>query len=282
VVSGQVFSMTQEETCERKEQFTLKNTLYSSKVVNYLTNIKKLLVGTVEMAEKKISTETKNSNVLENKEFKVVPIKIITDQEKIKIIMDKTRMKILKLLREGIIEEGKRRHELTVREMAELLNISTPQSLYHHVDLLVEHGFLYPAKEVKKKRSKITYYARTASVFFVVSSLGEVPEYDLGMGEFVKVFLDTLGIEVSDEEFHELAKLFVEFQKRETDIISKYAPLIKMRDEEDQSNFNQGLWVFAKIMLASDEHGIEISKKISKIIFPKLEKRLKELETKNK
>ena len=201
---------------------------------------------------------------------------IVSDSEKIKILMDKTRLKILQLLREGIMEGGKRRYELTVREMAEMLGISTPQSLYHHVDLLVENGFLYPAKEVKKKRSRITYYARTAPVFLIVNSLGEIPEYDEGIGQFAKMFVESLGLNLSEKEQDELVRLIIRFDQREAQVLAKYAPILKV-EEEAESTWRKGLWLFAKLMMTTDEEAKDIAEKIAAIIRPKLEEKLKEI-----
>ncbi len=221
---------------------------------------------------------TKNAPEVSSSEqssLNLAPIQIVTDAERIKILMDKTRLKILHLLREGIPEGGKRRHELTVRELAELLGISTPQSLYHHVDLLVEHGFLYPAREVKKKRSRITYYARTSPVFLIVNSVGEIPEYDEGIGQFARMFVESLDIELTPEEMDRLVNLIVKYDQREAQVLARYAPLITMKDE--QETWRKGLWLFTKLIMFSDDEGKKIAEEIVALIKPKLDKKLAEL-----
>jgi len=69
-------------------------------------------------------------------------VKVVSDPERIKILVDPMRRRILRTMKEGIEnEEGIIRKEMTVPEIARKLGVSAPKC-YHHLDLLVEHGFV--------------------------------------------------------------------------------------------------------------------------------------------
>ncbi|MHA1213649.1 MAG: ArsR/SmtB family transcription factor [Candidatus Heimdallarchaeota archaeon] len=101
-------------------------------------------------------------------------VTIVSKPERIKILVDPMRRKILRTMREGLEnDDGTIRKEMTVPEIARKLGVSAPKC-YHHLDLLVDHGFVRVAKEEKKKRTSITYYERTAPAFVLASSIDEV------------------------------------------------------------------------------------------------------------
>ena len=101
-------------------------------------------------------------------------VKVVSDPEKIKILVDPMRRKILQTMREGIEnDDGTVRKEITVPEIARKLGVSAPKC-YHHLDLLLENGFVRVAKEEKKKRTSITYYERTAPAFVLASTIDEI------------------------------------------------------------------------------------------------------------
>ncbi|MHA1245294.1 MAG: ArsR/SmtB family transcription factor, partial [Candidatus Heimdallarchaeota archaeon] len=84
-------------------------------------------------------------------------VKVVSDPEKIKILVDPMRRKILRTMREGLEnDDGTIRKEMTVPEIARKLGVTAPKC-YHHLDLLVENGFVRVAREEKKTRTSITY-----------------------------------------------------------------------------------------------------------------------------
>ena len=89
------------------------------------------------------------------------PVEFIEDPDRIRVLIDPTRSEILRIVRNGIHRAGELEHDFSVAEIAEKMG-SSPQRIYHHVDKLVEAGLLQKSRELKKNRSNITYYTRTA------------------------------------------------------------------------------------------------------------------------
>jgi DNA-binding transcriptional ArsR family regulator len=140
-------------------------------------------------------------------------VEIVSDPQRIKALIDENRLGILRALREGISEENDTiRYEMTVPEIAQRLGKKAP-NLYHHADVLVEHGFLEVARQEQKKRSFITYYRRTKPVFIIASE----PERELPHDViFDKPLVAALAhaLDLSDETKEELRKLMHEYRLR--------------------------------------------------------------------
>ncbi|MHA1630422.1 MAG: ArsR/SmtB family transcription factor [Candidatus Heimdallarchaeota archaeon] len=143
-------------------------------------------------------------------------VKIIGSPEKIKILVDPMRRKILRTMREGIEnEDGTIRKEMTVPEIARKLGVSAPKC-YHHLDLLVEHGFVRVAREEKKKRTSITYYERTAPAFVLATTIDEIERKE-GIREnpLIALIDDAFLLGLSEEEKEEAQKLIDELTVRQ-------------------------------------------------------------------
>jgi DNA-binding transcriptional ArsR family regulator len=81
--------------------------------------------------------------------------KVITDPKGFDVIADKTRRRIIYILRA---------RELSVSQIAEQLQV-TPQAIYHHIKKLSETGMVEVAKEERIGHFIETYYRTTAEVF---------------------------------------------------------------------------------------------------------------------
>ena len=81
--------------------------------------------------------------------------KVITDPKGFDVIGDKTRRRIVYILRA---------RELSVSQIAEQLQV-TPQAIYHHIKKLLESGMVEVAKEERIGHFIETYYRATAEVF---------------------------------------------------------------------------------------------------------------------
>jgi DNA-binding transcriptional ArsR family regulator len=82
-------------------------------------------------------------------------IKIFNDPKAFEMAADKTRRRIIHLLRA---------RELSVAQIAEALDM-TPQAIYHHVKRMLEVGLIEVAKEERVNHFIETYYQATAEVF---------------------------------------------------------------------------------------------------------------------
>jgi DNA-binding transcriptional ArsR family regulator len=81
--------------------------------------------------------------------------KVITDPRGFDVIGDKTRRRIVYILRA---------RELSVSQIAEQLQV-TPQAIYHHIKKLLDTGMVEVAKEERIGHFIEAYYRATAEVF---------------------------------------------------------------------------------------------------------------------
>ncbi len=90
-------------------------------------------------------------------------VKVVTDPEVIKLMLESTRRQILSLLRSK---------EMTISQLSEILG-KTPQTIYHHIEKLKEAG-LVEVKRTEMKGNLIEkYYGRTADAFYINLYLGD-------------------------------------------------------------------------------------------------------------
>jgi len=121
----------------------------------------------------------------------------IIDQQAFTLLEDRTRRRILLLLRES---------ELSAKEIAERL-VMTPQNVYHHLRRLIEARLVVETEERRSGHLIESYYTATADTF--VYKEDEIPENDTH--RFIEVLngLNELGarIEVSEENAMSIARL---------------------------------------------------------------------------
>ncbi|NPE07823.1 MAG: winged helix-turn-helix transcriptional regulator [Asgard group archaeon] len=214
-------------------------------------------------------TEMDDEEIL-NSENASSAVKIVTDPEKIKILVDPMRRKILGTMREGLEnEDGIIRKEMTVPEIARKLGVSAPKC-YHHLDLLVENGFVRVAKEEKKKRTSITYYERTSPAFVLASSIDELERKE-GIRESPLIMFINEGfmLGLTDKEQEEAQKLIDEFTERNHKYIIKAAQQFKGKIPDERMRAVLG---FVSNQYASqDKRCIEIRKELNKYLKIDLE-----------
>ncbi len=126
------------------------------------------------------------------------------DQEAFTLLEDRTRRRMLLLLREA---------ELSAKEIAERLSV-TPQNVYHHLRKLMESGLVVEVKEVRSGHMIESYYTATADTF--VYREDEIPENEIHRYIEVLNGLNELGasVEVSEKN----AEVLAELVKRRTEI----------------------------------------------------------------
>lgn len=119
------------------------------------------------------------------------------DQQAFTLLEDRTRRRMLLLLRES---------ELSAKEIAERL-VMTPQNVYHHLKKLVEAGLVVETAERRSGHLIESFYTATADTF--VYREDEIPENDTH--RFIEVLngLNELGarVEVSEVNAEALAEL---------------------------------------------------------------------------
>jgi DNA-binding transcriptional ArsR family regulator len=119
------------------------------------------------------------------------------DQQAFALLEDKTRRRMLLLLRES---------ELSAKEISERL-VMTPQNVYHHLKRLVEVGLVVETEERRSGHLIESYYTATADTF--VYREDEIPENETH--RFIEVLngLNELGagVEVSEANAESIAEL---------------------------------------------------------------------------
>ena len=96
-------------------------------------------------------------------------IRILDDPEVIKIAIDKTRRKILELLR---------LNDLTVAQMASILG-KDQSTIYRHVEKLVKADIIQQSGERKEHHIPEKLYSRTAKIFFLAPDIGALSKEDV-------------------------------------------------------------------------------------------------------
>ncbi len=197
-------------------------------------------------------------------------VQIVSEPAKIKILVDPMRRRILGTMRSGIEnEDGTIRNEMTVPEIARKLGVSAPKC-YHHLDLLLENGFVRVAKEEKKKRTSITYYERTAPAFILASSIDEVERQE-GIREnpLIQFIDDGFRLNLSKKEQEDAQRLIDEYASINHSYVVKAAKNLKGNIPGNQMKAVLG---FISAQYASqNKRSQEIRKELTKFIKIDLE-----------
>ncbi|MHA1739418.1 MAG: ArsR/SmtB family transcription factor [Candidatus Heimdallarchaeota archaeon] len=192
-------------------------------------------------------------------------VKVVSDPEKIKILVDPMRRKILRTMREGLEnDDGTIRKEMTVPEIARKLGVTAPKC-YHHLDLLVENGFVRVAREEKKTRTSITYYERTAPAFVLASTIDEIQkEVGIDRDPLISIIDNGFKLGLSEKEQAEAQNLIEEYSSRSHNIYVKVAKQLKGNLPEDRTG--TVLRFVGEQLTSQDKRCEEIRKELAKYI----------------
>ncbi|MFA4719965.1 winged helix-turn-helix domain-containing protein [Pyrococcus kukulkanii] len=186
-------------------------------------------------------------------------VKVITDPEVIKVMLEDTRRKILQLLRNK---------EMTISQLSEILG-KTPQTIYHHIEKLKEAGLVEVKRTEMKGNLVEKYYGRTADVFYINLYLGD-EELRYFARSRLKTKLDIfkkLGYRFNDEE---LLDIMDKMLMKEHEVKVKISKEMEQKEEELKDFSNEDIihaveWL-AMAELGKDEEYIELLKKLSHIL----------------
>jgi DNA-binding transcriptional ArsR family regulator len=188
-------------------------------------------------------------------------VQVITEPEIIKIISDDERIKILRMIHEGVENnEGEVRRALSVPEIAGKMGTSAPR-IYHHIDILVSHGLLIPY-EVKKTRRSTTYYMRSASAFILLWNLDdeEIVETSKNVNELI---IKGLGINLSDEEVELGSELRNTVQFNLNNCLGDMSKKIKDRIPEER--LFETLKHLALLKFLTSDENVEKARELAKL-----------------
>ena len=186
-------------------------------------------------------------------------VKLITDPEVIKLMLEDTRRQILKLLRN---------REMKVSQLSEILG-KTPQTIYHHIEKLKEAG-LVEVKRTEMKGNLIEkYYGRTADVFYINLYLGDEELRYLARSR-LKTKLDVfkaLGYKFDEEE---LLNIMDKLLEKEHSYTAKISAEIEEKEETLKEFSNEDIinaidWL-TMAEVGRDEEAIELLRKLGGIL----------------
>lgn len=149
-------------------------------------------------------------------------VKLINDPETIKILADKTRGKIIQILSFGP-DTG-----MTVPEIAKEMGM-TPPSLYHHIDLLFDHGLLNE-HSVKQKRRSVTRYSRSSPVFL----LFHIDKPAECSGQTLDMIQKTWDFEVPADKKEEILAAFMRIEKKYVGVLETLVTRMQRGVSRDQ------------------------------------------------
>ncbi|RMG38704.1 MAG: ArsR family transcriptional regulator [Methanobacteriota archaeon] len=164
-------------------------------------------------------------STVQAKKKNIPEVQVISDPEVIKILLNPTRREILRVLRKGYYRDGSSKisYDMSVGEIAEILE-TTPQRLYHHIDKLIEAGLVEKSREVKKVRSVITFYRRTARNFIIAYEADETGQmYEEQGKNLAKTLDETFDLSLSDTEKEKVANLLTKISRNSSFYFSQLA-----------------------------------------------------------
>ncbi len=186
-------------------------------------------------------------------------VKVITDPEVIKLMLEDTRRKILSLLRNK---------EMTISQLSEILG-KTPQTIYHHIEKLKEAGLVEVKRTEMKGNLVEKYYGRTADAFYINLYLG-----DEELRYFARSRLKTkleifhaLGYKFDDDE---LLNIMDELLKKEHEYKTEISREIEECEEDLKEFSNEDIihaieWL-SMARMGRDEEVMGLLKKLGEIL----------------
>ncbi|WP_456366456.1 winged helix-turn-helix domain-containing protein [Thermococcus sp.] len=186
-------------------------------------------------------------------------VKVITDPEVIKLMLEDTRRKILALLRN---------REMTISQLSEILG-KTPQTIYHHIEKLKEAGLVEVKRTEMKGNLVEKYYGRTADAFYINLYLG-----DEELRYFARSKLKTkleifraLGYEFDGEQLLNIMDRLLEKEHEYKTEISREieANEEKLKDFSDEDIIHAIEWL-AMAKMGRDDESISLVRRLGEIL----------------
>lgn len=209
---------------------------------------------------------TKNSRT----KNEVIPeIIVVSDPEKIKIMLDETRREILQVMRKDYFRQGEVTNDMSVSEIAEILD-TAPQRIYHHIDKLIGAGFVIKSREEKKIRSTVTYYRRTARGFIIAyEEMEKNPDLmKERSANFVNSINDAFHLQIPKTEIEKLAKAYTQLWKITNKPFEKITQNLSSNFEGKDIQFLTQS-VRAIVNYQDDEYHVAM-KAVAEILYPKI------------
>ncbi|NJE26354.1 transcriptional regulator [Thermococcus sp. MV5] len=186
-------------------------------------------------------------------------VKVITNPEVIKLMLEDTRRQILRLLRS---------REMTISQLSEILG-KTPQTVYHHIEKLKEAGLVEVKRTEMKGNLVEKYYGRTADVFYINLYLGDEELRYLAKSKLktkLEIF-KILGYKFDEEE---LLNLMDKITEKEHSYTTKISKELEEKGEALKEFSNEDIihavdWL-TMAELGRDKEALELLRKLGEIL----------------
>lgn len=186
-------------------------------------------------------------------------VRVITDPNVIKLMLEDTRRQILQLLRNK---------EMTISQLSEILG-KTPQTIYHHIEKLKEAGLVEVKRTEMKGNLVEKYYGRTADAFYINMYLGD-EELRYFARSKLKTKLDifkALGYSFNDEELLDIMdKLLAKEHEYKMEISKEIEAKEELLKDFSNEDIIHAIEWFSMAKLGRDDEALELLKKLGEIL----------------
>lgn len=217
-------------------------------------------------------------------------IDFVTGMDRISALHDPVRIQILQMLREGIDDSVTteradddalvltitttqvKRYALSVTELIqraktrEEYDILTKNQLYHHLPILIEHGFVCEYGTVTKGKRTTKYYRRTADRFVTFGLHYGPKKFRQAIRKEIVDALPVFRIRMTDSEREKLVDLLVETEAMRVKWASALENIVQgdVTDPKGIEMIEWFLWVYA----TGQPEYQDLLNKLRKSLFP--------------
>jgi len=201
---------------------------------------------------------------------KMIPeVEIVVDSDKIRILMHEIRRDILAVMKEKHNRLKDYVSDWSVKELSQVLKIS-PQRIYHHIDKLLEGGFVYKCRDEKIGRTITSFYRRSAKRYVIdyeVESDSAKEMLSLRGKEMVEQLINWYDIVITEDERKTLESLFPRLLNSNSKVITRVSS--KLKDGYNPHQIPINIRLIMNILSSEDESYIQTLKELNKILEAK-------------
>ncbi len=188
-------------------------------------------------------------------------VKVITDPEVIKLMLEDTRRKILGLLRN---------REMTISQLSEILGKTPPQTIYHHIEKLKDAGLVEVKRTEMKGNLVEKYYGRTADAFYINLYLGDEELRYFARSRLktkLEIFKALGGYKFNDEELLDVMDRLLEKEHEFKTAISREIEASEeaLKDFSNEDIIHAIEWL-SMAKMGRDEESLELIQRLGKIL----------------
>ena len=220
-------------------------------------------------------------------------IVFITNEERAEVLDEQVRYNILQVLRKGVEDtittetEDKETGDRIIRQRAVKRNVLsvveivkqspecclqgeeiTKNQVYHHLPILIEHGYVIKYGTVTKGKRSTDYYRRTARGFMLTTGAWGTEEKRIRekLEGFTDKMLETFNIKISKDKREKLLELSVKRAQMQYEWRTKIAEMVNL-DIATKETLSMYEMLLDYYSVGSKEY-MDIINGIREILFP--------------